>query len=380
MVSKNDIAGLIAGYDLSRLSVSTLGSHSALEVASGSHEESLKNIVVCQKGRDRTYSKYYLKRKDRATGRELGCVDEVLILDKFSDVISEDMQNHLRLKNSIFVPNRSFSVYVPYKDIEETFRVPIFGNRHLLKAEERSAENNQYALMQKARIRMPRRMKVGEIDRLSIVKVPEAQRNYERAFFFASSPSDFDHKANEMIGKKIINEADLDRAVIEEFVVGAQFNFNFFYSQLSHEIELMGIDTRRQTNLDGILRLPANEQLEVLKLTRVNNIEVGHIATTLRESLLQNAFESAEKLVEICKTEYSPGIIGPFALQGAVVSENGREEMVFFDLSFRIPGSPGISATPYGKYLFGQKMSIGRRIAVEIKEAAKSKRMMEILT
>ena len=380
MVSKNDIAGIIAGYDLDRLSVSTLGSHSALEVASGAHEEGLKNIVVCQKGRDKTYSKYYLKRKDRASNRDLGCVDEVLILDKFSDVISDDMQNHLRLRNSIFVPNRSFSVYVPYRQIEENFKVPIFGNRQLLKAEERTAQNNQYDLMRKALIRTPKRYTADQIDRLSIVKVPEAERNYERAFFFVNSPKDFDSKANEMIGKKIIKEEDLERAVIEEFVIGAQFNFNFFYSQLSHEIELMGIDTRRQTNLDGILRLPANEQLEVLKHTRVNNIEVGHIATTLRESLLQNAFESAEKLVEICKTEYSPGIIGPFALQGAVVSEPGKEEMIFFDLSFRIPGSPGISATPYGKYLFGQKMSIGRRIAVEIKEASKSKRLMEILT
>ncbi|MEK6954117.1 MAG: DUF1297 domain-containing protein [Candidatus Micrarchaeota archaeon] len=381
MVSKSDIASIISNYDLAHPTIATMGSHSALEVSRGAKDEGLKNLVVCQNGRDKTYSKHYLARKQKASGKDIGCVDEVMILDKFSDLISEDVQSHLRLKASIFVPNRSFAVYVPYEQIEEKFRVPVFGNRFLLKAEERDQSNNQYDLMQSAGIRMPRRFKTpGEIDSLAIVKVQEAARKYERAFFFASSPKDFDHKADDLISKKIIEEASLDRAVIEEFVVGAQFNFNFFLSPLSGEIELMGIDTRRQTNLDGLLRLPANEQLEVLKHIRVNNVEVGHIASTLRESLLESAFSSAERLVEACKREYSPGILGPFALQGAVISEGSKEDMVFFDLSFRIPGSPGISATPYSNYLYGHKMSIGRRIAIEIKEAAKAKRLMEIVT
>lgn len=381
MVSKIDVASIISNYDLERPCIATIGSHSALEVSRGAKDEGLKNLVVCQNGRDKTYSKYYLYHKQKATGGMVGCIDEIAILDKFSDLISEDVQNHLRLKSSIFVPNRSFAVYVPYADIENRFRVPVFGNRYLLKAEERDSERNQYDLMQQAGIRIPRRFKShDDIDSLAIVKVSEAARKYERAFFFASSPADYDRKADELIGKKIIDEASLDRAVIEEFIVGAQFNFNFFYSPLNQELELLGIDTRRQTNLDGLLRLPANEQLEVLKHLRVNNIEVGHIATTLRESLLEKAFNSAEKLLEVCKKEYSPGIIGPFALQGAVISEESKEDMVFFDLSFRMPGSPGITATPYGSYLYGHKMSLGRRIALEVKEAAKSRRLLELLS
>ncbi|MFH1750401.1 MAG: DUF1297 domain-containing protein [Candidatus Micrarchaeota archaeon] len=381
MVSKNDIAGIISNYDLGSMTVATLGSHSALEISRGAKDEGLRNMVICQNGRDKTYSKYYLVRKQKATGMDLGCVDEVAILGKFSDLISDDVQKHLKIKNSIFVPNRSFSVYVPYPDIENKFMVPIFGNRFLLKAEERDQQKNQYDLMSAAGMRTPRRFKShDDIDSLAIVKVSEAARKYERAFFFASSPADFDHKADELIEKKIVEESALDRATIEEFVVGAQFNFNFFHSPITGELELMGIDTRRQTNLDGLLRLPANEQLEVLKHVRVNNIEVGHIASTLRESLLEKAFSAAEKLLEVCKAEYPPGIIGPFALQGAVVSEHSKEEMVFFDLSFRMPGSPGITATPYGSYLYGRKMSIGRRISIEIKEAAKSKRLAELLT
>src|SRR3989344_50041 len=381
MVSRNDIAGIISNYDQGNLSIAAIGSHSALEVSRGAKDEGLKNLIVCQNGRDKTYSRHYLYRKQKSTGAMIGCVDEVAILEKFSDLISDDVQNHLRIKNSIFIPNRSFAVYVPYKDIEERFMVPVLGNRFLLKAEERDQQMNQYDLMKSAGIKTPRRFKShDDIDSLAIVKVSEKARKYERAFFFASSPADFDHKADELIEKKIIDEAVLDRAVIEEFVVGAQVNFNFFFSPLNQELELMGIDTRRQTNLDGLLRLPANEQLEVLKHLRVSNVEVGHIASTLRESLLEKAFNSAEKLLESCKREYPPGIIGPFALQGAVVSEESKEDMIFFDLSFRIPGSPGITATPYAAYLYGHKMSVGRRVASEVKEASKAKRLLELLT
>ena len=49
-------------------------------------------------------------------------------------------------KQAIFVPHRSFSVYVGYEKIEKEFAVPIFGNRFLLKAEERNTAKNQHWL------------------------------------------------------------------------------------------------------------------------------------------------------------------------------------------------------------------------------------------
>jgi 5-formaminoimidazole-4-carboxamide-1-(beta)-D-ribofuranosyl 5'-monophosphate synthetase len=308
-------------------------------------------------------------------------VDEVAILGKFADLVSDDILKHLRIRNSIFVPNRSFSVYVPYDSIENRFAVPVFGNRFLLRAEERTEPRNQYELMHKAGIRTPQRFaSAGEIDRLVIVKASEAQRKYERAFFFAASQEEFERKGAEMVGEGRLTEEGLRQAVIEEVITGAQFNFNFFYSPLSQEIELMGIDTRRQTNLDGLLRLPAPQQAEILKHAAVKNIEVGHIASTLRESLLEKVFWAAERLVETCKKEYAPGLIGPFALQGAITSEEGKEDLVLFDLSFRVPGSPGIAATPYTTYTYGYPVSIGRRLAQEVKQAVKQNRLSEVLT
>jgi len=156
----------------------------------------------------------------------------------------------------------------------------------------------------------------------------------------------------------------------------------------------MGTDTRRQTNLDGFLRLTADEQTKALRSgIPLKMIETGHIAVTVKESLLEKAFELGEKFVaatlrlgaDAPRSGQAPkmdgrGIIGPFALQGAVIAEEGKEDIVIFDVSLRIPGSPGTKFTPYSMYLHGEPMSYGERIAQEIRRAVNEERLEEIIT
>ena len=168
--------------------------------------------------------------------------------------------------------------------------------------------------------------------------------------------------------------------MIEEFVIGAQVNFNFFYSPLTKELELLGTDIRRQTNVDGLLRLTAPEQVEVLKHDKIKYIETGHVAVTVKESLLEKAYEAAEAFVKATQQHYPPGILGPFALQGAISAGPPKEELVVFDVSLRIPGSPGTRYTPYMNYLYGKDVSVGRRIAMEIKSAVEQNKCGEIVT
>jgi 5-formaminoimidazole-4-carboxamide-1-(beta)-D-ribofuranosyl 5'-monophosphate synthetase len=251
----------------------------------------------------------------------------------------------------------------------------------MIKLEERDVPKNQYYLLDKAGIRYPKIFNnPSEIDRLVIVKVNEAIRGYERAFFYATNSKDYENKAAELLKKKIITKDALEKAVIEEYVVGAQINFNYFYSVINNELEIMGTDTRRQTNLDGLIRLPANEQLEVLKYLKPKIIETGHIAATTKESIIEKIFMLGEKFVSITQKEYPPGIIGPFALQGAIAADKGREEMVVFDVSLRIPGSPLTRFTPHSGYLYGDSISYGERISIEIKKALETDRLLEILT
>jgi 5-formaminoimidazole-4-carboxamide-1-(beta)-D-ribofuranosyl 5'-monophosphate synthetase len=359
--------------------ISTLGSHSALDICEGAKQEGFNSLVIAQRGREKTYLSAYKTRKRGK--KEIGVVDEVLLLDKFSEITGKKYIDFMEKRNSIFIPNRSFAVYVGYDNIESNFTIPVFGNKKLLRAEERDAEKNQYWLMDRAKIRRPKEISSPEkIDQLAIVKVSEAKRSYERAFFLARSQEEYQQKSKELLCSGKISEEGLKKAKIEEYIIGAHFNFNFFYSKVHGELELLGIDARRQTNLDGFLRMPADKQLDVLKNSQPSTIEVGHIACTLRESLLEQVFEISEKLVRVCEKEYEPGIIGPFALQGAIIAEDRKEEFVCFDISFRIPGSPGIRFTPYSGYLFRENLSFGRRIAMEIKEAEKKNKLPVITT
>jgi 5-formaminoimidazole-4-carboxamide-1-(beta)-D-ribofuranosyl 5'-monophosphate synthetase len=300
-----------------------------------------------------------------------------MLVDKFSEITEEENMLKLAELSALFVPNRSFSVYVGYKNIEEEFAVPIVGNRYMLKAEERNTPKNQYYLLEKAGIHTPKTFKSPkEVDRLAIVKVPERKRKIERAFFYASSPEQFTEKAEQRIKSGMISREDLEKATIEEYVVGAKFNANFFWSPLTDEIDLLGFDKRIQTDLDGVLDLPANEQLELGTTTQ--NIEIGHVGVTMRESQIEKIFEAGERFVETCKKEYPPGIIGLFALQGAISKEL---EFYVFDVSLRVPGCPCVEPTsPYMKYKYGMEVGPGRRVAMEVKRAVKEERLGEIVT
>src|SRR5262249_36775953 len=108
--------------------------------------------------------------------------------------------------------------------------------------------------------------------------------------------------------------------------------------------------------------------------------EAGHCAVTVLESLLAPAFELGQRLVDYTKKHHAPGIIGPFALQTAILPGPPQKEIVVFDISFRMPGSPGITAKPYSSYLYGYTVSAGRRIAMEIKQAIKRNALLEITT
>jgi len=363
-LTREEIQSIAKGYGKDGITIATIGSHSALDICDGAKEEGFRTLAACQKGRETPYLRF----------RRI--IDEPLILDNFADLASPEVQKKLIGSNSIFVPNRSFSTYVGYDAIEDDFKVPLFGSRSMLRCEERDAPKNQYQLLEAAGIRVPKRFKSWrEINTLAIVKVQQTGRKLERAFFTCNTPREFEQKMEERIRKGLVTRQETEKAVIEEFAVGALFNFNYFYSPLSGEVEFLGCDRRIQTNLDGILHLTADQQLEA-KITS-QNIEIGHELATVRESMLEMVFDIGEKLVKASKSEFAPGIIGPFALQGAVTPDM---EIVIFDLSPRVPGSPVLEFSPYGKHYFGRFTSTGRRIAMEIKKAAEEGRLAEVVT
>ncbi|GAC1583365.1 MAG: formate--phosphoribosylaminoimidazolecarboxamideligase family protein [Candidatus Elarobacter sp.] len=375
-----DLPGTLASYDASRLTLCSIGSHSALEVASGARAVGLRNLIITERGRNATYDTYYARRTE---GPPRGCVDATLELATFADVLDHDVVARLRAQNVIFVANRSFEVYLhqrySYAEIEERMAVPFFGNRRLLRAEERDEADNQYVLMQRAGIRFPRQLSSpDEIDRLVMVKAPHAKVSFERAFFLARSRDEYAQTAERLLAAGIVTADGLRSAVIEEYALGPTINLNFFWSPILGELELMGTDTRRQTNKDGFVGLPYRQARD-LQDEPVRMEEAGHIAATLTESMLEKAFALGERFVKAAKEVDGVGVIGPFALQCVIVS-GPPKDFVCYDVSLRIPGSPGTRYTPYTAYRWGRDVSVGERIAMELSWAREQNRLADVLT
>jgi 5-formaminoimidazole-4-carboxamide-1-(beta)-D-ribofuranosyl 5'-monophosphate synthetase len=379
-----EIQALVANYPTTP-TVATVGSHSALDIADGAATEGLPTVVLAQAGREATYTRYFRTIRGPDGGRQRGCVDEVWTYPKFSDLAAATEQERLRRRGAILVPNRAFSSYVPLDVIESDFRVPIFGSRAMLRIEERTERENYYTLLEKAGVPTPRRLTGPEaIDRLAIVKLPHASRRLERGFFTVASPEEYREKSERLIARGTILASDLASARIEEYILGPVFNFNFFFSPLvprTDGLELLGVDERRESDLDGLVRLPAAQQLALPETARIPEYTVvGHGTLTVRESILEEVFRLAERFVDASRERYPPGIVGPFCLQ-TCVDRNGHPSV--FDVAARIGGGTNVHlgvGHPYGNALWRSPMSSGRRVAIELKRAAAQGRLREVVT
>ena len=387
MISSEDIHKIITSYNLKdsrQVYLGSLGSHSALDVSSGAADEGLRTVVTCKKGKEKSY----VHHLNRQRGWEyVGCIDKVILLNNWNQLTSEEVQGTLRRLKTIFVPSRSMEVYLGHDVIENQFKVPLLGNREVLRIEERTGPylikngHNQDYFIELAGLPRPKKFSSpSEINTKVMVKATKAigERHFQRAgdpfsgenlpFPTVSSPTEYDELCKKMMeqGKtpeeRDVIEKNFKGATIEEFLPGKTINMNFFQSVMNkddkpyHGLELLGCDTRMQ--------FPNGE-------------EEVHVVLSLRESKLEDVMDMGMRFVEAVKKEYKRGIIGPFALQ---TIGNKEEKFAVIDVSPRIPGSPDTEITPYTKYFFREPVSFGRRIAMEIKEAILTERLEEIVS
>jgi len=385
MISRETIISLVERYDPEKIKIGVVGSHSALDVCDGAIDEGFRTYVVCQRGREKTYTHYFKAFRDAGGNVIKGLVDEYLVLNKFRDLIDPELMDHMVRENILFIPNRSFVSYCGIDAVENEFTVPLVGSRNMLRSEERGGERDYYWILEKAGLPHPKKIEdPQEIDRLTIIKLHHKVKKLERGFFTASSPEEYERKARKLIQQRIIDENALAEARMEEYIIGPVFNLDFFYSPLAEKgsrIELLGIDWRFESSLDGFVRLPAEQQLELSPDQRIPEYTVcGHNSATLRESLLEKAFELAEKYVRASQKYYPPGIIGPFCLQTCVDKDLN---FYIYDVAPRIGGGTNVHLSlghPYGNALWRMNMSTGRRLAMEIRTALREERLEEIVT
>ena len=90
MLTQKQLQEVVGKYDKNRLTIGTLGGHSALDICRGAKDEGFRTVVVCRKGREKTYEKYYRSRDGK------GVVDEIILVDNFSEIKRGSIQQRLR--------------------------------------------------------------------------------------------------------------------------------------------------------------------------------------------------------------------------------------------------------------------------------------------
>jgi 5-formaminoimidazole-4-carboxamide-1-(beta)-D-ribofuranosyl 5'-monophosphate synthetase len=360
MITPEDIQRIINGYDLQKLAIGTLGSHSSLNIFKGAKEEGFRTVAIC-------------KLKDAIMYKKYPTADELIVVEDFTELLDEKLQEKLRALNVVLIPHGSFTAYLSTEQLTCSLLVPMLGNRKLLHWEANRGEQEQW--LRKAGLRLPATFKSpDEIDRLVIAKLPGAKGG--RGYFLANSPITFRKKFKEMVKRGLLHEEDVDRIHLQEYVLGVNVYPSYFSSIIKADVELLAADRRYESAVDAIGKIPANEQLEIG--VNPTYTVVGNFPIVVRESLLPELMRMGDNVHKTAQEIASPGIIGPFCLE-TVITEDLK--IYTFEISARIVGGTniGIGTSPYAYLRYGENMYMGKRIALEIKEALNQKRLHEVV-
>ena len=339
-------------------SIATLGSHCALQLLKGAKDEGFKTLLICEKKRQSLYKRFKF-------------IDELVLVDSFSEVIEERCNSILQKNDSILIPHGTLIAQMSSEQIE-SIKTPIFGNKNILRWE--SDRNLKEKLMNEANLPTPKTIaSPNAINGLVIAKRHGAAGG--KGYFLASSEDEYNKKRDHLIKEGLI-KGDND-LYIQEYTSGVLAYPQFFYSPLKKELEFFGIDKRHESNIEGLARIPAENQLKMEKFTSFNVI--ANSPLVLRESLLDEVYKMGENFVNASANLVPPGMNGPFCIEG-VYDENAQFSA--FEFSARIVAGTNIfmNGSPYTTLIFDEPMSMGRRIAKEIKEAELNNQLKNITT
>jgi 5-formaminoimidazole-4-carboxamide-1-(beta)-D-ribofuranosyl 5'-monophosphate synthetase len=338
--------------------IATLGSHSALQILKGAKDEGFETLLICEEKRLGLYKRFKF-------------IDEILTIKQHNQAFEKKSLQHLHDAKSVIIPHGTMVAYFTYSEIEK-ISIPIFGNRKILQWE--SDRNLKQKLMNASQLITPKSIQTkAEIRNLCIVKLHGAAGG--RGYFLAWNKESFEENAQALVNQgRITGEEDL---FIQEYIVGVPTYLQFFYSPISNQVEFLGADIRYESDIDSLGRIPARQQLSV-NLEPSYNV-IGNIPLVLRESLLEEVYKMGERFVKASEGLVPPGMTGPFCLEGVYDREG---IFTTFEFSARIVAGTNlyINGSPYSDLLFEKPMSMGRRIAHEIKIASEKGLLDRIFT
>ncbi len=330
--------------------ISTLGSHSALQILKGAKDEGFRTLIITTPGKEEFYKTFPF-------------IDEFITLPSFSEFPT--IEKELIDKNVILIPHGSFVAYLGAEK-NKSMNVLYYGNKNVLDWEEDRQKQREWLV--NAGINVPHQFDFEH----EPVKYPIIVKSYGasggKGYFYAKNRSDFENKISVFENKQF---------VIQEYVIGVPLYIHYFYSPLSNKLEIMSMDRRYETNADGIGRIPllGQEELDI----EPSYVVVGNSDLVLRESMLSEAYNMAKKTIAQSKKVIDKrGIFGPFCLE-TIITPDGR--FFVLEISARIVAGTNlfINGSAYSWLYYNEPMSTGRRIAREIKNAIKKDKLSIIL-
>jgi len=335
--------------------ITTLCSHSSLQIFHGARVEGFPTLGISVGPPPRFYDAFPLARPDRFLS--------------LRDVKELPRQSaHLNAANAVLVPHGSFVEYVG-PDAFADLDVPVFGNRAVIGWESDREKEREW--LESAGVPMPRRYAdPSEVDGPVIVKYYGAKGG--KGFFLAKNRD------------ALRDFRPTGPHVIQQYVLGTRYYLHFFYSPLSDRgyrvghgsLELLGMDRRDEANIDELYKLGAQEELQRAGI-RPTFVVTGNVAVVLRESLLPQVFDAGARIVER-SIELFGGMVGPFCVEGIMTE---ALEFKVFEISTRIVAGTNlfINGSSYSD-LVAPNLSMGRRIALELKRARDEGRLREVLS
>ena len=329
--------------------IATLGSHSSLQILKGAKDEGFKTLLITLVSRVNFYKRFSF-------------IDRIIDIPSFSKF--PRVENELTNKNVILIPHGSFVAYLGSKR-NKTMKIPYFGNKKVIDWEENRLKQNQWINL--AKINTPTIFK-----RNDKIVYPVIVKSYGAAggigYFLACNRRQFANKIKSFKPKKYI---------IQKYIIGVPFYIHYFYSPITKKIEVLSMDRRYETNVDGLGRIPAEDQLNVG--LNPSYVVIGNFPLVLRESMLPEAYDMGERVVKASqKLIDKRGLFGPFCLETIITPD---QKFYVIEISCRIVAGTNLytDGSPYSFLNYDEPMSTGRRIAREIKTAIKQKKLDIIL-
>ena len=307
--------------------ISTIASHSALQILHGAKREGFKTRLYASPKRGKFYA-------------SLPAVDELIVVDDMKKILSDE---------GIIIPHGSFVAYLGLDAIEKS-EARFFGNKRFLKWE------TKFELVDKAL----EKAGIPQVESVDLSEVRDDKLYFVRIEGPKGGSGHFIAYGRELEDKlKSVSEPYR----IERFIDGVYIYVHFFYSPILNRLELFGVD-ERLVIADSNKRRP----FKALPYTIV-----GNKAVALRESLLPRLYDYGLAFVE-AMGKLEPPFIGPFALHFAY---DGDFHCIGF--ASRIDGGSNAKHW-YSALYWGEEMLMGERIAREIKLALQEERLEEVVT